>query len=309
MISYQTLVSYIEELRHNKHITLDEFTKNIISERTYRRYLNENKAFTFDVLVQLVHRLDMRMRDVLMYAFNQVSVKHQEELYFAHYMTLRDNTNAKPYYEKIQNKELETHLGSTYIPVLMKYYNYPKDYLRYAKEKIQFETLFQSNIINRQFLDVLLFILPDLNDEDVDLVIPFLLNLLDGHITLLSLKHQIDLSNTLHTVLKFMTKSKDHAIKFKQSIDSILSKALQDIIKHHLLDHYQPFFESIILYASYTENLTLRKRFIYYHMANRCIQNSVDKTSANTLYAWDEGLEIYVSMLKTLPLLGNEVIV
>ncbi len=307
MIRYESLVSYIEQLRHQKHITLEVFTKDIISERTYRRYLNENQAFTFDVLVKLVHRLDMRMRDVLIYAFNQNSIKHQEEIYFAHYMTLRQIDLAKPYFEKIQHKTLETHLGSIYIPVLMTYYQYPKDYIKFAKEKIDFDHIFESSMINRQTLDVLLFILPDLNEKDFDAVIKFLLRMLDGDVQLLSLQHQVDYSNILHKVLKFMTQSPERVMTYEKSLKSVMMKALEDIIISHLNTNYDSFLESVILYATYNHNNFLRDRFIYYHVAYSF--TVLDRPIKHDhLYSKDEGFSIYLKHLKDIPLLINEVI-
>jgi hypothetical protein len=307
MIRYEVLVKHIDDLRQKRGMTITTFTEGIVSERTYRRYVNEHKVFTFEVLVKLVHKLNMRMRDVLMYAFNQISVSHHEEIYFAHFMTLRNHDLAKPYYEKIKDRPFETHIGSIYLPVLMQYYQYPKDYIKFAKELIDFEKLFHTSYLNRQTLDVLLFILDDVDENDGFKIISYLKQGIQGEITLLSFKHDIDRSMTLHRIIHYMTKTKERLDYFKKDIIPLLRLGLQDVMSKHLISNYELFFESMIMYATHTHNIELKETYIYYDMVNihTFIQRPLDRSH---LYSQEEGLKAYLKKLQKMPLLHKEVI-
>lgn len=305
MINQEYLVKHIDDLRQKKGFTIHAFTEGIISERTYRRYVNDNKAFTFEVLIKLVHKLNMRMRDVLMYAFNQISSAHYQEIYFAHYMTLREHTMAAPYYDVIKDKELQTHLGTIYIPVLLHYYQYPKDYLKFAKARIGFDTLFNQTILNRQTLDVLIFILDDVTEIESQMIVTYLLKFLKGEIKLISFKHAIDTSNTLQKVINYVTKTKERLLNFQDDIKALLNMGLEDIKQEHVISNYELFLESIINYATHTENHTLRDRFIYYDVANH--QTLLDRPiTRNHLYSKEDGITRYQEQLQTLPLLFKE---
>jgi hypothetical protein len=306
MIKDSALISCIEDLRLKKKLTLPEFTEGIVSERTYRRYVNDSEAFSFEVLVSLVKRLDMRMRDVLMFAFNQLSVKHQEEIYFAHYMTLRQKEHAKPFYEKLIGKTLESHLGSIYVPVLMQYYEYPKDYLKFAKEKTDFHSLKKTSILNRQTLDALLFMLPDLNETDTTSTITFLLKVIKREVKLLSALHILDMSKTIHMVFNTITKSKERILLFNSDLSSLYQKALDDIISTHLVTNYPAFFEAVISYATVTSDIKKANRFIYYDV---CFQMTLDiPLDRKHIYSKEKGLSIYLEHIKERPLLTSEVI-
>jgi hypothetical protein len=306
MIKNDTLISCIEDLRLKKKLTLTEFTEGIVSERTYRRYINDSEAFSFEVLVSLVKRLDMRMRDLLVLAFNQMNLANQEEIYFAHYMTLRQLDHAKPYYEKLIDKELKSHLGSIYVPILMQYYQYPKDYLKFAKTRIGFNALKTTSILNRQSLDALLFMLPDLNETDTIEVITFLLRVIHKEVKLLSMSHVLDISKAIHMAFNTITKTKERILLFSEELSFLYKKALDDIISTHLVTNYPAFFEAVISYANATSDLEKRSRFIYYDV---CFQMTLETPMKRThIYSKESGLDAYKKHIMLMPLLSNEVI-
>lgn len=306
MIKDVALISCIEELRLKKKLTLTEFTEGIVSERTYRRYVNASEAFSFEVLISLVKRLNMRMKDVITFAFNQLSVKHQEEIYFAHYATLRQNEHAKPYYEKLIGKTLQSHLSSIYVPILLHYYDYPKDYIAFAKKRIEFDTLKRTTILNRQTLDALVFMLPDLNEVDTIEAITFLLKLIRKEVTLLSAFHTLDVSKAVLAVFQTMTTSKSLMSLFQSDVDFIYARALSNIVSEHLVSNYPAFFEAVILYARQIGDLVKEKRFIYFDV---CFQMTLDIPLNRThLYSKKEGLDMYLDHVKDMPLLTKEVL-
>jgi len=62
MIEHYQLTEIIEHLRIQKKLSYQTFLENIVSERSYRRYVNEGKPFNFEILIQLVDKLQMKIR-------------------------------------------------------------------------------------------------------------------------------------------------------------------------------------------------------------------------------------------------------
>ena len=57
----------IESLRIEKKINQDLFLKDIVSDRQYRRYLNQESVMTLDIFLKLLQRLDYDMSSFLVF--------------------------------------------------------------------------------------------------------------------------------------------------------------------------------------------------------------------------------------------------
>lgn len=53
------LFVFIDELRYRKGLTISEFTEGIVSERTYRRYVNGITKVTQEDVFLFIQRLEM----------------------------------------------------------------------------------------------------------------------------------------------------------------------------------------------------------------------------------------------------------
>ncbi len=60
-------VKAVDEIRRHKKMTIQQLTENIISTRTYHRYLNGKTDVTISTLNQLVERLNVDVVDILYY--------------------------------------------------------------------------------------------------------------------------------------------------------------------------------------------------------------------------------------------------
>ena len=57
----------IETLRKEKKLSIEDLIENITSERSYRRYLNQDLPIPLDTLEKLIFKLGVDLPDILMY--------------------------------------------------------------------------------------------------------------------------------------------------------------------------------------------------------------------------------------------------
>lgn len=69
MESIQNLFEILDEIRKSKNVSVSDLCQNIISERTYYRYLKGNSTIKFEIYNQLMKRLNASINDVIYYSF------------------------------------------------------------------------------------------------------------------------------------------------------------------------------------------------------------------------------------------------
>lgn len=273
MIGQSQFTEVIEHLRLQKKLTYQYFLEGIVSERSYRRYVNEGKSFSFEVLVSLVDKLNMRMRDFIIYALNHISIKHQDEIYLSHYLDHEMFDAATPYLERV-HPPFYTHLGKIILPLLLKRYEYKNNridkyqYIDYLKSQIQLEQIQFRKTVDRNTIKVLLFILQDGILEDQQKVIPILINVMLGEKQLISHQYDIDLNTMIQTLVKILFSNAFLKEVFSDHIDQIFQYASRYVKQYHLDEGLIAFFSSALNYIK-KEDALFPNYVIYYLMIKK----------------------------------------
>lgn len=99
-------IQMIDEIRKQKHISVEALIENITSNRSYRRYLKETLSPPLNVIEQLIERLGVDFADILVYT---LTVKKQSSgfIEFITYVHFDELHLAKPYFEKIRHYNIE----------------------------------------------------------------------------------------------------------------------------------------------------------------------------------------------------------
>jgi hypothetical protein len=282
MIQHHQLTEIIEHLRIQKKLTYASFLEDIVSERSYRRYVNEGKPFNFEVLIQLVDKLQMKMRDFIMYALNTVSVKHQEEIYLTHYLNLEMYEEAMPYLGKV-SPPFYTHVGSIILPSLIKRYEWKHHkidihtYLHFLRSHIHIARLSSQHAIDRSTIKVLLLLLKDGFLVDQMKIIPILFDVIKEHKKIISHQIDIDMSDVTQTTADVLFSTPALKEAFQNDLESIFLFALNNVKQYHVESSFTTFFKDAIAYK-FKKDDTFSSYLMYYLMS-RYIENPQYKVS------------------------------
>ena len=271
MIEHYQLTEIIEHLRIQKKLSYQTFLENIVSERSYRRYVNEGKPFNFEILIQLVDKLQMKMRDFIIYALNFISVKHQEEIYLAHYLNHDMDEEAASYVKKVQ-PPFHTYVGSKILPSLIKRYDFKQkridiyQYLHFLRSQLSFSTLVHQHSIDRSTVKVLLLLLKDGTLDDQLLVLPILFNIINNNTSMISHQIDVDLSDVIHTTAYVLFSNNTLKETFKDELPYVFVNALENVKKYHIESSYPSFFRDALTYT-YQKDSSFSTYLMYYLMS------------------------------------------
>lgn len=273
MIGQSQFTDVIEHLRLQKKLTYQTFLEDIVSERSYRRYVNKGKPFNFEVLVLLVDRLQMRMRDFIIFSLNHISIKHQQEIYLSHYLDHGMYEEAKTLLDSVK-PPFYTHVGTVILPSLLKRYAYlhhhidKYEYIHFLKNQIEFEQLKSRKIIDRNSVKVLLLLLQDGTFEDQNQVVPILFDLMFGHKQLITQQYDIDMNAIIQTLAHELFSNERLKETFSSQIDQTFLYAMENVKKYHLDDGLISFFTDALHYIQ-KEDLLFANYVLYYLMIKR----------------------------------------
>lgn len=276
MIGQSQFTEVIEHLRLQKKLTYQVFLNGIVSERSYRRYVNEGKPFNFEILVLLVDRLHMRMRDFIIFSLNHISMKHQQEIYLSHYLDHEMYDEAKKLLENVK-PPYYTHVGKVILPSLLKRYAFVThqidkyEYLHFLKSQINLEQLKSRKIIDRNAIKVLLLILQDGTLEDQIQVVPILFDVMFGHKQLITQQYDVDMNAMIQALAHTLFSNTQLKEVFSLSIDQTFLYAMENVKKYHLDDGLISFFTDAIQYIK-KEDRSFSNYVMYYLMIKR-LQN------------------------------------
>lgn len=273
MIGQSQFTEVIEHLRLQKKLTYQSFLDGIVSERSYRRYVNEGKSFNFKVLVLLVDRLQMRMRDFIIFSLNHISVKHQQEIYLSHYLDHEMFDEAKKLLESVK-PPFYTHVGKVILPSLIKRYAFlhnqidQYEYLHFLKSQINLEQLKSRKTIDRNAIKVLLLLLQDGTYDDQITVAPILIDVMLGNKQLITQQYDVDMNAMIQSLAHALFSNERLKETFASHIDQTFKYAIENIKKYHLDEGLISFFTDALQYIKKEDHL-FHSYIIYYLMTKR----------------------------------------
>ena len=276
MIGQSQFTEVIEYLRNQKKLTYSQLLSGVVSERSYRRYVNEGKPFSFEILVSLVERLNMKMRDFVIVSMNHISMKYQKEIYLAHYLDHQMYDEAKPYLIETTPPYF-THVGSTIIPALKKRFAYHQKkidlytYLHHLKSELSLDQLKKQNILERNTLKLLLLLIEDGSFDDQVSVIPILYQVILGQTELITHQYDIDLNALIQTLTRVIFSNTTLKKTFDSILEDLFKVALNNTKKFHLEEGFQAFFKDALLVLDVKTNM-FKECLLYYLFTKRIQQ-------------------------------------
>lgn len=273
MIKKERLTKLLDELRHSKQIKVSDFTHDVISERNYRRYINEEQSLPFNVLVELVNKLNMQMGDFLIYALNKTAVDFQQEIYLEHYIQTGQLEEADKLFEEMDHESYQTHIGSLYLPILIQKYFYlkkqlPKDaYVSYALDRIDLTTLSKQQVIDRQHLEVLILLLEDSDAHTQSIIIPIIYDVITQKKALISFKTNVDINHAIQVLIKALFSNESLKSLYQDLLPSLLELSLSHTVNSHLEPGYKEFLTHSITFFKEANDMPSYRRYVYYFMS------------------------------------------
>ena len=272
MVKLTSITTLIESLREKKKISYDEFTQDVISVRSYRRYVNEGKVFSFEVLLKLIAKLNIHMRDFLIMCLNHNSTTYQDEVYFAHYLEVKDEKMIAEYEAKVR-PPFQSYLGSPYLEALLLRRSFyqgkisKEHYFSFLKAWIDFNRLTYHESIDRKTLSVLLLILDDGTFDDKKQCISLILDILFEKRLFISFKRDVDLNQAMDHVMAQLLHDSHLQLAFDGALDQLLPMSFQQVQSSHLTEGYLKLLKHLCTY--YKEDKKAVYRYLpFYIMAS-----------------------------------------
>jgi hypothetical protein len=120
----------VESIRKEKGISIDSFIDSITSERSYRRYLNQELSIPLDVLEKLISKLDVQIADILFYVL-KIKQKPSGIIEYFTYVHYDEHDHSKPYYESLKTYHSDTVLLNTLVYMYVSYDEYRRNIISF----------------------------------------------------------------------------------------------------------------------------------------------------------------------------------
>lgn len=129
----------VESLRKEKGLSIDNLIEDITSERSYRRYLNQDVPIPLDILEKLINKLDVDFPDILIYVL-KIKQKPSGIIEFLTYSHYQELNLASPYYDSLKGYDKDSSTLNTLVSVYVAYYEYQMNLLSFDQLKSIFDT-------------------------------------------------------------------------------------------------------------------------------------------------------------------------
>lgn len=126
MQNNQDLILYLEAIdtiRKEKGLSIVTLIEDITSERSYRRYMNQELSIPLQTLEKMILRLGVSMSDILIYVL-KVKQKPSGIIEFFTYLYYDELMLAKPFYERLKNYQKDSLQLNTLVSMYVIWYEY-----------------------------------------------------------------------------------------------------------------------------------------------------------------------------------------
>lgn len=257
------VIDFIEMIREFKKMSIKDLCNNVVSERTYTRYLSKQSQVPLDVFDAILKKLSVPLFQFGIFVQNTIITENMEEALFADMISNEAYDKAyDAYYTKLRNKKkLLTRFGKKTIPIAMKLLEGHRKIISRAEMESQIRSLIaldalaQRKIIYFEEIESLLLFLKIASQEEIARVIsflkPFLFKQEDGYriftgnveaaqmtlyqTLLIALTKLEDIDDLVHEDIKAVTNHfLDFHIRSKQEVfDVIIFEILFKYLKKH----------------------------------------------------------------------------
>ena len=126
MHNNQDLILYLEAIdtiRKEKGLSIEALIEDITSERSYRRYMNQELSIPLQTLEKMILRLGVSMSDILIYVL-KVKQKPSGIIEFFTYLHYDEITLAKPYYKRLKDYQKDSLHLNILVSMYVSWYEY-----------------------------------------------------------------------------------------------------------------------------------------------------------------------------------------
>ncbi len=178
---YFHFLKHLEKLRTSRGISIADFTKGIISERMYRRYLVNDATMPSHVAEALVEKLDYSMARYIVYLFRASQEEFSDE---HHLLTLLGEERFNEAYYFVKNIPIRTlrsvnrYFLLPFLILRMKYHIGKISYNNYilkTRKMLEIEKVFTYDFLFREEAESLLLFSLDLDDKEKEDIINYVL--------------------------------------------------------------------------------------------------------------------------------------
>ena len=113
----------IDTIRKEKGLSIEALIEDITSERSYRRYMNQELSIPLQILEKMILRLGVSMSDILIYVL-KVKQKPSGIIEFFTYLHYDELTLATPYYKRLKDYQKDSLLLNTLVSMYVSWYEY-----------------------------------------------------------------------------------------------------------------------------------------------------------------------------------------
>ncbi len=260
MITYEVMNNYLDEIRRKKKIKVKDFVDGIISERSYRRYINDSKPIQYTVFLSLVQRLGWQMRDFAFYILNMDNRSNNEEVNLKMLLDSASIAEIDPVLEKWGNKRFKSMFADKILPALVMRHHYRKgevsrsSYVSKLREYLGYPQVLNKRFIVSDEIDLLLLLEEVSTESEKEEMMPFFNLFLAENIKIGSVFTQNQLEKVSLVVIKILLKNDDLEKQYPDVLHSEMNKANANIVKNRLDQSISAQLENEILYAKKKNN-------------------------------------------------------
>jgi transcriptional regulator with XRE-family HTH domain len=214
------LVDALESLRKKHKLSEKSLCEGIISARTYRRYIFLDSNIPYDILSQLLNRLNTSLYAFLFDTEVDLRIKYHEENKLVTLLFNDQFEEAKILHDTLDLNYLHTSRAKTllplYLPKLEAYLGYISELDQHAKqiEALKLKQLMKLNTISQGVLYVILDIVDHLNENDASIVMTMMMRIVCQEMTVIPV-HMYYAYVALRIYMILYLKLENH-LKYKQ---------------------------------------------------------------------------------------------
>ena len=273
MISNLEIMKYLEKLRSERKITIQDFTKDVCSRRNYSRFLVGEASISLEILSKLLNKIEIPLFDFSFYINNNIIYENIHEIYFYDLIHLEKYELAfKERYPHIKDKEWKTLYSEKCVPMGIKLMEYKLGIISKAEAVKAMSTILKLDEITNKYLvqdddigGANLFVRV-CGDKDKEKIVEWLLEVLqsDKH-KMVSGSYEPMMTNIYLTLLEAMTTHSDPNKYDYALIKKIANKAIEFHSRSKLATF--DIFLFRILYNYIKANKINNKYIVFHYIA------------------------------------------
>lgn len=264
----------LEQLRHEKKMTIRELTNGITSERMYRRYVREESTMPSMIFMQLMGRLGINMIQYISELNERIQGNHPEEHELVQLIKENRYQEARKLYESHDFSTLYSENRFRFLPVLILFMKLQlkwitkTDYIKEANRILDYPRILEYKVLTRVDIEALLVHLLVVDDEDMEKIAFFLLRVVeDDDIRIISHEPDITVSD-IYNVVPFALMRKE---TLYQSDLPIIKYALKEfgVYNHPYLELFRfgIHIRNMIAYHSLTQEEEKKQMDVFHLFA------------------------------------------